>query len=160
MENKQQAGEPDFDPRSDLDLLQRARSSVDMSHILDFGPWWYAPMLATCIAGLTLFSQTSSFLSAVVIGLLGFGSGAFGAIHDFRRRTVRPKKSIRSTGFMAIIVLTSLFVISLWGTAISSLGYERFFPGYALLGWMLTTAMFLLIRQFSYWWLARRQVLR
>ena len=45
---------PSVDPAADLALLGRARRSVDVDQALDFGPAWYAPLLALMVAGLSL----------------------------------------------------------------------------------------------------------
>ena len=38
-------------------------------------------------------------------------------------------------------------IIAAWGTAQSSLGIERFVPGYAALAWVLTSLVLLAIQQ-------------
>jgi len=147
-----------FDPQADLDLLDRAKASVGINNTLDFGPWWYAPLLATCVAGCSLFGRAGALTSALW-GVLGLTAAVAMAAHDYRRRTVKPKFSLQSAGLLFGIVIISWAVVAAWGTAVSSTGYERFVPGFAILGWLLTTAVFLLIRQASYAVLARRTVL-
>jgi hypothetical protein len=158
MENKQATTEPHFDPQSDLELLNRARSAVDVDHVLDFGPWWYAPLLTNCLAGATLFGRLGTTTS-FILGGIGLLSGLVVAGHDFGRRTIRPKFSFRSTAMLAIIVLIVFVILGLWGTAVSSIGAERFLPWYAIAGWLLTAALFLGIRAVSHWLRSRRTVL-
>lgn len=159
MENKQAAAESDFDPKADLELLNRAKSSVDIDHVLDFGPWWYAPLIASCLAGATLFGQDFTTSTSFVLGGIGVLSGLVVMSHDFGRRTVRPKFSVRSSAMLAAIVLVVFVILGLWGTAVSSIGADRFLPWYAIGGWLLTAALFLAIRTASYWFRNRRTVL-
>ena len=158
MENIQATTESDFDPKSDLELLNRARSAVDVDHVLDFGPWWYAPLLTNCLAGATLFGRELGTTTSFILGGIGLLSGLIVAGHDFGRRTIRPKFSLRSTAMLAIVVLIMFVIIGLWGTAVSSVGVEHFLPWYAIGGWLLTTALFLGIRALSHWLRSRRTV--
>lgn len=149
---------PDIDPTADLELLKRA-SSVGINHSLDFGPWWMAVALATCIACLTLFGQEMRSTVGIAAAVVGFGVGIATIAYDLRRRRVRPKASAGGAASMAVIVLVTYVVAGLWGSAISRLGVDRFLPGYFLLGWALTAAFFLGVRAVSYAILARRQIL-
>lgn len=134
------------DPAADLALLKRSKASVGIDQILDFGPWWYAPLFATGIGGMTLFNQPSagdwSFAYAAVglLSLLALGT------HDFRRRKVRQRTSWRTFTLSIPIVLGAIVLIALWGTAVSTMGYERFVPGPALGAWVLTTGFLLAVR--------------
>ncbi|NNE94628.1 MAG: hypothetical protein HKN24_01210 [Acidimicrobiales bacterium] len=132
----------ELDPQADLALLERARASVEFDQALDFGPWWYAPLAAAAIAAATLFSQdgSSGMLGLVMIACLML------AAHDRHRRPVRPRPSARSAMLIVPFGLGTFVLIGLWGTAVSSIGYDDFVPGWALLGWILTTALFLGIR--------------
>lgn len=135
------------DPAADLALLGRAKSVAHLDQFLDFGPWWYAPMLATTIGGLMLFGQAvGNLFWNGAIGLVAVMAGALVTVHDYRRRAVRSGPSTRGAGFLGLIVVLCWLIIAAWGTVISSLGYERFFPGYAVGGWALTTLVFLGVR--------------
>jgi len=158
METTSNAG-GSFDPQADLDLLDRAKSTVHINNTLDFGPWWYAPLLATCVSGLTLFGHAATTLSSILYLVAGSLAGAIMGIHDYRRRTVRPKFSMQGAGLIVGIFIITWAMISLWSVAVYSVGYDRFMPGYAILGWLLTTVAFLVIRQASYALLARRTAL-
>lgn len=149
-----------IDPAADLDLLDRAQSVVDVDQILDFGPWWYAPLLAALIGGLTLFGQDVGGIANVAAGVVGVAAGIIVAIHDHRRRAVRLRGSARSAGLLAVIVVLFLVLIGSWGTAVSSLGYERFVPGYAVLAWLLTSMTLLGVRAGFHALRRRRPVLR
>lgn len=135
------------DAAADLKLLSRAKSEVEIDQFLDFGPWWYAPGLATVIAGGTLFAESLNNNWNVVMGLAALGAGTAVIIHDYRRRGVRVQRSSRSFKLSAVVVVLMYLIVGLWGTAISSVGYERFVPGYAVLGWVITSLFFLGIRQ-------------
>lgn len=134
------------DAAADLELLDRAKSRVDIDQFLDFGPWWYAPLLATVLGGFSLFGQDFSNLWNILFAVAGLAAGCAVSIHDFRRRAVRLRPTRRSAAFVVFIVVISWMMVAAWGTAISSLGYERFVPGYAALAWGLTSAAFLGIR--------------
>ncbi len=152
---------PELDPAADLDLLDRARSVVEVDQVLDFGPWWYAPLLATMIGGLTLFGHdVTGFGTATAAGVVALLAGGILAVHDYRRRSVRLRRSARGAGFLGLFVLVAWLIIGAWGTAVSSLGYERFVPGYAVLAWMLTTAALLGIRAGLQVIRSRRRALR
>lgn len=132
---------------ADLRLLERAKSAVQFDEVLDLGPRWYAPMLATMVGGLSLFGQgfSSSFWNAIV-GISAVAAGGVMSVHDYRRRTVRSRPSIRGAVAVAVIVLICWAVVAAWGTAISSIGFERFVPTFAIVGWVLTTVFFLAVR--------------
>lgn len=139
-----------IDPAADLDLLERSRSVIAVDQWLDLGPWWYAPLLATVTAGLTLYYQETNATENRVLGFLALVAGAIIAVHDYRRRSVRLRATPRRAAIeLATIVLISvpcLLLVAAWGTAVSSLGYERFVPGYAILAWTLTSVGLLGIR--------------
>lgn len=122
---------------------------ADVDVFLDFGPWWYAPGLATMIGGLTIYSQdvssAANIATAVVAGVISVVLAA----HDYRRRSIRVgvgRPSGRSAILVGVILLVCWILLAAWGTAISSLGYERFIPGYAALAWVLTTGFLLGVR--------------
>ena len=150
---------PDIDPTADLELLKRASSSVGINHSLDFGPSWYAVALSTCLAALTVFGQDTRSTTGIVAAVIGFGAGGAMVVHDLRRRRVRPKASGAGAAMTLAILVLCWVVVGLWGTAISSIGLDRFLPGYLVLGWGLTTALFLGVRHLSYRRLARRRIL-
>lgn len=134
------------DPAADLAVLRRAKESVDIGQVLDFGPAWYAPMVATMLAAITLFGQEFVGDWSFVYAAVGIGTGAIVSVHDFRRRKVRQRPSVRSAAATIPIVLGSFVVLAAWGTAVSSIGYERFMPGYAVVGWLVTTGLLLAVR--------------
>lgn len=47
---------------------------------------------------------------------------------------------------MLPFVLGAFVLIGLWGTAVSAIGYDDFVPGWALVGWLLTTVLLLGVR--------------
>ena len=167
MANKPVGGRQPVDPEADLDLLHRAKASVSLEYLCDFGPWWYAPLLASCIATGTLFVQ-----DRIVQDTITSMSWAYGAVgvaawlamrrHDASRRKIQPKWSAptgRSGWLAAGVIVSAWVVVALWGSAVSTLGYDRFVPFYAALGWVLTTALLLGIRAGSAWLRSRRSVL-
>lgn len=136
-----------IDAAADLELLDRAKSVVHVDQFLDFGPWWYAPLLATTVGGVVLFGQAfTNFFWNGVVGVVAVAAGCVVSVHDYRRRTVRSRRSTRGVAFVGLIVLLCWLIIAAWGTAISSLGYERFVPGYAAVGWVLTSLVLLGVR--------------
>ena len=142
MENKPNA----VDPAADLAMLERAKSSVDLNQILDFGPWWYAPLFATMISCVTLFSQPDAGDWSFAYAALALTTAATISIHDFRRRQVRMRPSRRSFMVMLPVVLGLFGILAAWGTAVSTIGYERFVPGYAFAGWLTTSGLLLALR--------------
>lgn len=135
------------DAASDLQILNRAKSATEVDQFLDFGPWWYAPLLAITVGGLVLFGQAFDNLWNVVVGGAAVAAGCVVSIHDYRRRAVRLRPTTRSAALTGLVIVICWAIIAAWGTAISSLGYERFVPGYAALGWLATSLVFLGIRQ-------------
>lgn len=156
MANTRADQSPPFDPKADLELLERSKSSVAVNDVLDFGPWWYAPLLATCVGGLTLFGAAFGAPANIAFGIAGFGAGGIMAVHDYRRRTVRPKFSRHAFGLLAGIFAIAWVTLGLWGTALSSIGYDDFVPFPAVAAWTLTTVMFLAVRQLCQSILQRR----
>lgn len=147
--------ESQIDPEEALKLLADSKASVPVNDLLDFGPWWYAPMLATSIGGLTLFGRGWDVTFNVLCGIAGFGCGIYMAVHNYRSRKVRPRPTVRSAGTLMIVVLISWIVIGLWGTAASTLG-DDFLPWPAVGCWLATVAFFLGVRKMSYALLDRR----
>lgn len=139
------------DPATDLELLDRAQHLIEVDQILDFGPWWYAPLLATLIGGLSLFGQDTTDATNVAAGVVAIGAAVVMSIHDHRRRGVRHRSSVTGKGIatVGLSVFIGLAFVASWGTAVSTLGYDRFFPGYAALGWVLTTLALLGIRAWA-----------
>ncbi|MEL7158973.1 MAG: hypothetical protein AAFN30_20600 [Actinomycetota bacterium] len=133
-------------PSDDLALLERAASVVNTDQYLDFGPWWYAPMLATSIGGLSLFGPAVDGDWKAVTALVAVGAGAVVSVHDYRRRTVRLRPSIRGAVYVTGMVVLIWMLVATWGTALSALGWERFVPGYAIAAWVLTSLLLLGVR--------------
>lgn len=131
---------------ADLATLDRAKTSVDIDQVLDFGPTWYAPFFATMIAAVTLFSQPGAGDWSFVYATVGIVTGTTISVHDFRRRKVRQRPSVRSFVTTVPLILGSFVVLAAWGTAVSSIGYERLVPGYAIAGWLVTTSLLLAMR--------------
>ena len=134
------------DPAADLELLDRAQASVELDQVLDFGPWWYAPVLAAFVAATALFVQDTSSTASRIVWAVAFGAGAYVAWHDYRRRGVRSRPSTRAFAMRAPIALAAFALLMLWELTISTVGYGRFVPGYAVLGWLLTTVLLLGLR--------------
>lgn len=135
-----------IDAAADLDLLNRSKAVIDLDQFLDFGPWWYAPFLATMIGGLTRFGQAFSGVGNIFALVIAAAAGGAVSLHDYRRRPVRARRTLRSFGYLLAIVVISWIIIGAWGTAASSMGYESFFPGWAAVAWLLTTAVLLATR--------------
>lgn len=133
----------DIDPAADLALLHQTQSRVVTQYHLDAGPWWYAPLVATCIAGVSLFGQEFSSSWHQLAGVVGLAAGAMVGWHDHWRRRLRIRPSTRSALIVMPLVLGTFVMMALWGTAISTLGVDRFVPGYAVIAWFLTTAVLL-----------------
>lgn len=131
------------DAAADLELLERARSVVHADQILDVGPWWYAPLLSTFIAGVSIFGQDVTGPENLTSGLIAVMAGGFAAAHDHRRRGIRVRRSARGLPWVVASVLLFWFLAGAWGTAISTIGASEFLPGPAILAWTLTT-LFLL----------------
>lgn len=134
------------DPGADLAIISRAQRELALEDFLNFGPLWYAPALATLIGGLSMFGRDFNDNWSVLYGAAAVLAGLTMAVHDYRRRRVRPKFSLRSAMFVVVVIVICWVVSGLWGTAISTISYEDFVPTYAIVGWLLTTAFFLLVR--------------
>ncbi len=142
MENTSNA----VDPAADLAMLDRAMSSVDLDQALDFGPWWYAPMISTMVASVTLFSQPGAGDWSFVFAIVAIATGTAVSVHDYRRRKVRLRPGVASFKVLFPMVLGAFVLLAAWGTAVSSIGYDRFVPWYAMAGWALTTGLLLGLR--------------
>ena len=128
-------------------LLDRAKSVVELDSFLDFGPWWYAPLLATTIGSLSLWSHDLWSLAGLTLGATTITTAVVVSVHDYRRRLVQANtKSARGAIYLAAIVILVWVIIALWGTAISAIGYDRFVPTFAAVGWVLTCLALLGLR--------------
>jgi len=134
------------DPAADLELLARARSEADIDQFLDFGPWWYAPLLATMIGGLTLFGRGFDTVGSLLILAVALTAGGIVGAHDRRRRAVRLRPTRRGLGFLLIMIAFLWALMAAWGTAASSIDWDTSVPGYAAIGWALTTLTLLAVR--------------
>ncbi len=148
MESKSNAGQDQLadtavDPAADLRLLDRAQAATGLDQALDVGPWWYTPLYAAGIGGITLFAQDMTGVWSVVAGLVGIVALGIVMIHYQRHRTLRARQSARTFLPTLVIVVVVWAVCALWGTAISVIGYDRFVPGYAALAWLITTGVLL-----------------
>ncbi len=147
MENTKSGGSPPpFDPESHLSILEEAQKVVADEYALDFGPSWYAPVLATMIGGLTLFNNAQSELTNLLyLGAAGLATVVY-VVHGSRRTSIRPRTTGRGFAGIVFVCVVLLAVVIAWGTAISTIGYEDFVPVWATVGWLATTALFLGIR--------------
>ncbi|MEM9654085.1 MAG: hypothetical protein AAGA65_18470, partial [Actinomycetota bacterium] len=131
------------DPQADLDLLERARAAVDLDHALDFGPWWYAPLLATCLGAASLANQDFGNGTGLVFIAVGAMTGVVLMAHDFGRRKSCPRFSVRAAAITLVAAAVVLGIMALWGAAVSAVGTDGFLPVYAAVGWVFSTAVFL-----------------
>ena len=134
------------DAEADLALLSRARSSVVVDQTLDFGPWWYAPLLATLIGAATLMGESAAGRWNFAFAGAALLCGALVAGHDYGRRAVHARPSMRTAVVVAPIVIGIFGLLVGWGTALSTMGYDRFVPRWGLLFWAGTTCLLLLVR--------------
>ena len=103
-------------------------------------------MLATFVAGMTFLGQDFGPPTNVLLGVLAVAAAATVGIHGRQRRKVRPSFSRRGGLFVIGMVVVAWVVIGLWGTAVSSIGYGELLWGWAIVGWLVTSAFFLLVR--------------
>lgn len=79
-----------YDPAEGLALLSQSRKNVVASQQLDFGPWWYVPVLAFVFPAMHTFIWSGGLLGTV-LGLFGIGGLVGVFVHDMQRRRVRAK---------------------------------------------------------------------
>jgi len=147
MESKTSSPESSgSDPMDDLAILDRARWSVEASPFFDFGPWWYAPALATTLGSLALYGHSSEVDGpGFWLYLFGAGLAIACAIHDFYRRKLRPKVSMRSIAWNAATFFVVVPVYAIWAYTAKAKGSAGL-PAWAILYWIATTAFFLAVR--------------
>jgi hypothetical protein len=120
---------------------------VPSDQLLDFGPWWYAPLIATMLGGATLFTQNPGNLFwHGIAGIVAAVAGVITSAHDSRRRATRTGPSTQGMFYLGLIVVMCWVFLAAWGTAVSTLGEARFVPGYAALAWAVTTLALLGVR--------------
>ena len=79
-----------YDPAEGLALLSQSRKNVVVDQQLDFGPWWYVPVLALFYAAVFAWMVSGTGATVLVCTALAV-AGLCGVIaHDRRRRGVRP----------------------------------------------------------------------
>jgi len=147
MENKANVRCDDLDPVADLALLDQVKRNVERHDLMNFGPWWYAPVLATMAASLTLFNRGAEFAWEIAYLVVAAGMLVLSVGHHYLRRNVRTRFSREGFGAMLVVAALCWLVTVAWGVAVSTLGYDAFVPGYAILAWFLTVGYFLAIRQ-------------
>lgn len=158
MENKHepQKGGPDLvDPLSHLALLERSKTAPGSESFFNFGPWWYAPLCANVIAGLSLWGGVVDTTlgqagvvvvrpAAIVVALV---SAAVLAVHGLRNEQVKAKPTLAGFVFTIAAVIVIMAVLGIWGTAISAIGWGQVNAIHVFVGWALTTAFFLALRK-------------
>lgn len=135
------------DPQGDLAILERARTATTMEPILTFGPWWYAPAIAGCLAGVTATAYAGPARDSAIVSTIVYVAAVALVFHDVRRQRVKPRLSgrllvanlIRFGFVLALLtgwmVVQSLLDVDGW-TAWASLG----------VGWVIVTGVLLGIR--------------
>lgn len=157
MENTQgtQSEESELvDPLAHLALLKRSRSAAEYEDFLNFGPWWYAPSLATIIGGMTLWLAEPVEIgfglfespTRIVYLLAALMSTLAVCVHWFRNRELKSKPTKNSFVLGCVAVLVTWVIIAAWGTAVSTIGYEDFVVVWAAVAWAITTTFFLVVR--------------
>ncbi len=128
-----------------LRILDEAQGIVGRDQAYDLGPAWYAPVLATGLGGVMMFGVGNDRPMNFVLGGIGVICLVIVCAHDHGRRKACP----RFNRHMLVVSLGSMIVavsiLGLWGWALSSVGFERFFPTWFALGWLATTGFLLLI---------------
>ncbi len=107
---------------------------------VDVGPWWYALLIASAIAAITLVNSDSEGNSLTTwLGVLTLSLGLI--LFDARSRTINfgplAQNKIALAGLIALFILT----IAVWSAAIETIGYDTFVPGWMFVGWAATSAM-------------------
>ena len=166
MENihePQHGGSDLVDPLSHLALLNRSKTSPGWQEFLNFGPWWYAPLWATFVGGLTL-GQASLFDNTERISgdpsggvvfetqaepvflIVGLAAAIVLTVDSLRRRTVKSKPT--AIGFLLTCAVVGIVAVAMasWSVAVAVVGYESFVFGWAVVAWLATSLFFLAVR--------------
>ena len=105
-----------YDPADGLSLLHQSRDQVIADHQLDYGPWWYPPILAFAFPAFYTWAWVGGPFGRA-IGLIGAVSLLLVLFHDRHRRKVRPhwvSPSERNRIGNIVGLTTNFFVISGW----------------------------------------------
>ncbi len=135
------------DAANDLAILEQARSSVALNPVLDFGPLWYAPAFAATAMGISLAGRVDGAVTSAVFLAIGVIAAIAVSFHGIRNLGVLPRTTAKSVLAFVPMLITMWFVFAAWGTAVSTIGEDDFVPFWAALGWVLTTAFFVVVRQ-------------
>ena len=110
------AGDPlGYDPADGLALLNQSQETVVVLQQLDFGPWWYVPVLSLAYPAIFGWISGESGVLGVVFAVVAVVGGCLVAIHDRRRRGVRlswESRVSRSGRAMGIMFATNFVLIA------------------------------------------------
>lgn len=131
-----------------LAALESAQETTKADHILDFGPWWYAPIYAFAFAAgaTSLAGHAGTWFGAlgnlVVLGVV---------LHDRNRRQIELASPVGASyyRFPVLVSLVALGVVACgWFAAATIIDGESvdFFPTFTVAGWALNTCVFLMVR--------------
>lgn len=113
---------------------------------VDPGPRWYAPLAAAGIAALTLVNgDTEARGLTVWLGVLALSLGVI--LFDAKRQSINfgplGKNKLVLVGLVALFVLA----IAVWSASVETVGYDDFVPLWVVVGWAITTAILLGLRE-------------
>ncbi len=137
-----------MDAAASLQVLQRATNSVGEVDGLTFGPRWYAPVMAMCPLGFSVFgaSDPAGWAKAALFFLGVIVAPAVVSLHEYRHRGARPKLSDRSLLALVWMIPTFILLQVAWEIAITTIGSDNFFPQWTIVGWVLSTLVLLGVR--------------
>ena len=144
-------GEPLGYPAKDLTLLNQSRQSVIADYQLDFGPWWYVPLLAALFPAACIWLRGEFGWVGVVVGIGAVTSFVAVVAHDSRRRRVRARwtpPSQRNRRGVVLMFLMNFVLISGWIRAslwLADASAPGFLAGMAI-GWGLSVAVLTVVR--------------
>ena len=152
--NEHHGGSDDLvDPLSHLALLKRSERAPEYEALLNFGPWWHAPLWATLFCTLTLWVRAEDEargMGPTVFLALSFLAGGVLTHHWYHKRKVqlRPLPTALGLALSAVSLLIIWVLSAAWSVPINILGYQDFLWPWAPIGWALTTVFFLGLRMF------------
>ncbi|MFV0524362.1 MAG: hypothetical protein ACK5RL_07695 [Acidimicrobiales bacterium] len=135
------------DPARDLVELERARHASALEPVLDFGPWWYAPVFAALLAGVAAGSYSGVVSDSWVARFFLLAGLLLVSFHQYQARRFVGRWSRLSVVMTLAVAALVVLVVFLW-TLVQSLLDLSGAPAYLLLlaGWVVVTLLLLAVR--------------
>ena len=140
-----------YDPAEGLALLHQSQETVLVDQQLDFGPWWYVPVLGFLYPALFTWIWGELGGLGAIIGVTAISVAALTLVHDRRRRGARVSWAIPSKrNGRGMAIMFAMNFVTTFGWLQTSFYADdlpvRRYLLVMLVGWLVTMAVIAVAR--------------